>query len=334
MRFPSASSLLRPCAYAGVRAGSRALSGDAKALAAARAAYAERLQVLGDDYDGEAAFDIERLKLGRRHGCYNQKTVSMRRNHACNAIQTGAAHDPAELPSHALPEVALCGCSNSGKSSLLNAMCGIKPAHGAASVSAKAGWTRSLQLYQLSEASSEPLMGVVDCPGYGAADATATARQRWARAVRRYLRERQELVCAFVLIESSLGVTAEDEAFMSTLDAVGRPFHVVMTKADLLSPLQLAQSHALVSRQVATHGSYSGSDVPMCSALNATGVPELWHRLRAGVMHHAAAASEAPSSHDDATTTTTGARQDRGVPSSGGTRQRRRVRRLRADTST
>lgn len=73
--------------------------------------------------------------------------------------------------------------------------------------------------------------------------------------------ERDECTCVFVLIDASLGVTEDDERFMSLVDTTEREFHCVMTKADLLSPLQLAQSSVLVTEAASKHPSYAGGAV-------------------------------------------------------------------------
>ena len=87
-----------------------------------------------------------------------------------------------------------------------------------------------------------------------------------------------------MLIESGLGLTASDHEFLQQLERLGRPFHAVLTKADLLAPLQLAQSCTLVRAELERrYSNYGGGDVPMCSAKNGTGVTELWARLAGGV---------------------------------------------------
>lgn len=62
----------------------------------------------------------------------------------------------------------------------------------------------------------------------------------------------------FLIIDSSLGVTEDDEEFMSLIDTTDRKFHCLMSKADLLSPLQLAQSNFLISEAASNHPSYAG----------------------------------------------------------------------------
>ena len=101
------------------------------------------MEALGDDYDSEAAKDAERLKLGRRKGSTNKKNVESRRKYACSVTQAGVASEYDNLPSVTYPEIALCGRSNCGKSSLLNALCGMAPDNGVASVSSRPGWTSS-----------------------------------------------------------------------------------------------------------------------------------------------------------------------------------------------
>lgn len=101
-----------------------------------------------------------------------------------------------------------------------------------------------------------------------------------------YLRRRDQLTCVFVLLDLSRGVLPEDRRFMTSLDARGRPFHVVLTKADCLTPLQLAQSHTLISRDLEAAGytQMAKGDLPMTSAKHHQGITELWGRLAMGVV--------------------------------------------------
>jgi GTP1/Obg family GTP-binding protein len=134
----------------------------------AREAYAERLTGVGDDYDADVADVIKQMGLGRIKGCHIQHAVARRRHVSGNAVQLAITHDVAKLPSLGLPEVAICGASNAGKSSLLNALLGVKPTEGMASVNGRPGWTKSLHLFLIHLGDpDDPLMSLVDCPGYG-----------------------------------------------------------------------------------------------------------------------------------------------------------------------
>ena len=130
------------------------------------------MEALGDDYDSEAAKDAERLKLGRRKGSTNKKNVESRRKYACSVTQAGVASEYDNLPSVTYPEIALCGRSNCGKSSLLNALCGMAPDNGVASVSSRPGWTQNFQLFTCTlRDDPDPFMSLLDIPGYGPAHA-------------------------------------------------------------------------------------------------------------------------------------------------------------------
>lgn len=257
----------------------------------------ERLSMSDLDVDPEVYEDIERLKLGRRRKHYNLKASTMRRRQACRSTHLTMMHDehasPPQLP-HELPEVVLAGRANVGKSSLMNALCGVVPKDGAASISPKPGWTKSIGFYELVEwTSEEPMMILVDLPGYGPTVSAGAAhggmrqgRANWSRLTKRYLTGRDELVAAFVLVESALGLQADDHAFMERLERLEVPFSVIMTKADQLEPEQLARSNMLVRQELRErHRSYANEAhfVPMCSAKNCTGILELWERLKIGV---------------------------------------------------
>ena len=244
------------------------------------------MAALGDDYNSEAAQDVERLKLGRRKGSAKVKSVESRRNYVCAVEQAGVASEYHSLPSVTYPEIALCGRSNCGKSSLLNALCGMAPDKGVASVSSRPGWTQNFQLFTCTLSDDpDPFMSLLDIPGYGPAHAPQAQRTAWAKAMQGYLKGRDQLTCVFVLIDLSRGVLPEDRRFMASLDARGRPFHVVLTKADCLTPLQLAQSYTLISRELDAAGytQMAKGDLPMTSSQHHQGITELWARLAMGV---------------------------------------------------
>jgi GTP-binding protein len=259
---------------------------------AVRAQHHRALSELGDEgVDAEVLADIERLQLGRRRGGSTKRAAERIRTHACGyslaAMVLGHDDPLPQLPSD-LPEVAVVGRSNAGKSALINALCGADAQRGSASVSPRAGHTASLNFFELREGplAVDALMTLVDLPGYGPSVGRSKAmRLQWARATKRYLHGRQQLACAFVLVDASLGLTDDDEAFLDTLDALSVRYHAVLTKADLLRPRELAQSYELVRRRVSRRAGFAGGDLPMTSARNAAGVEELWERMRLGVVH-------------------------------------------------
>ena len=194
------------------------MAGTASVSQAEVEVWAARIAALPPELiEQETLEDIGRLRLGRQKGVYNPKSSSLRRAYDCSASLVGGVlshRDPLpDLDHHVdprgdpVPEVALAGRSNAGKSSLLNAMTGLKPGPGSASVSARPGWTRSVQLFEMAEADSgEAVLLLADLPGYGPLPNTPPKeRTAWARLTRHYLKRARRLRSVFVLIESSLG---------------------------------------------------------------------------------------------------------------------------------
>ena len=276
----------------GLPRGSGALAMDDDIRAAYQAQIDSRGEELLHAIDPSILEDIERLRLGRRKKSHVPNMVSTLRTHACSASLVGALFKPDDdfpvSPYPELPEVVLVGRSNSGKSALLNALTGTKPQDGPASVSSRPGWTTYMQIFEIYDAkpNAPPIMALVDIPGYGPAPHSSGKQQlRWSRTIRSYLKTREQLACAFVLIDASLGVTRDDERFLDMLDHVGVEYHGVLTKADLLTPSDLAVAYALAEEKVASRPGYAGGDLPMVSAKHAAGVSELWERMRLGVEH-------------------------------------------------
>jgi len=73
---------------------------------------------------------------------------------------------------------------------------------------------------------------LVDLPGYGYAKTSKENRVKWGRMINFYLRERENLACVFVLIDSRHSAQAADLEFMEMLGSEGIPFVMVFTKAD------------------------------------------------------------------------------------------------------
>ena len=128
------------------------------------------------------------------------------------------------LPEPTVPEIAFCGRSNVGKSSLLNALTGRK---GLARASNTPGRTQEINFFTTTDG---PYL--VDLPGYGFANAPVAVVEKWQKLLKSYLSGRASLRRAFVLIDTRHGIKAVDEEIMTLLDKSAVTFQAVLTKAD------------------------------------------------------------------------------------------------------
>ncbi len=178
---------------------------------------------------------------------------------------THAAPSWDALPPPDLPEVALVGRSNVGKSSLLNAIVGRKAL---ARTSGNPGKTRAFNFYRLSDA-----LFLVDLPGYGYAKVSQTERDRWARLIERYVTEREALRLVLHLLDSRHDPTALDRAVMAAMMQTPVPYVAVLTKADKLSGNERAKVIRRASEALVAAG--RGAPVVLTSAQTGRGLDEL-----------------------------------------------------------
>lgn len=137
------------------------------------------------------------------------------------------------LPEPTVPEIAFCGRSNVGKSSLLNALTGRRAI---ARASVTPGRTQELNFFEVG---SPTAFRLVDMPGYGFARAPVKVVERWKALVRTYLRGRQVLARVLVLVDARHGLKDVDREMMAMLDAAAVSYRVVLTKADKLKASEL-----------------------------------------------------------------------------------------------
>ena len=160
------------------------------------------------------------------------------------------------LPDPDVPEVALCGRSNVGKSSLLNAITGRKAI---ARTSVTPGRTQELNFFDVggSEEGGLPLFRLVDMPGYGFAKAPVKTVETWRRLVRDFLRGRQVLKRTLLLVDARHGIKPVDAEMMAMLDEAAVGYRVVLTKADKVKASELekviARTEAEARKHVAAH---------------------------------------------------------------------------------
>lgn len=172
------------------------------------------------------------------------------------------------MPEPAAPEIAFCGRSNVGKSSLLNALTGRKAI---ARASVTPGRTQELNFFDVGD----PLkLRLVDMPGYGFAKAPVKVVERWKALVRDYLRGRQVLKRTLVLIDARHGPKEVDREMMTMLDQAAAAYRVVLTKADKLKASELAQIVAATQAEARKHPA-AFPEVHVTSAEKGMGVAEL-----------------------------------------------------------
>ena len=130
-------------------------------------------------------------------------------------------------PAHALPEIAVAGKSNVGKSSLINSLCRRKAL---AKTSATPGKTRLINLFLLNGG-----FYLVDLPGYGFAKVDKQEKVRWGEMMEHYFRKTGQLRLTLHLVDIRHDPTQDDVQMNAFLRGSGLPFLVVATKADKLS---------------------------------------------------------------------------------------------------
>jgi GTP-binding protein len=182
----------------------------------------------------------------------------------------GSFPDPLVKLEPGLPEVALIGRSNVGKSSLFNALVG-RP--GLARVSATPGKTTLLNVFRL------PDFYLVDLPGYGFARAAKTARAGFRRLVTRYLEERPTLAGVVWLLDLRHQPSKDDLEIQQLLIASERPVLAALTKSDKLT----RSAGRTRARELAAALGLQESQVQLVSSKSRAGIAELGESILATV---------------------------------------------------
>ena len=172
------------------------------------------------------------------------------------------------LPDPDVEEIAFAGRSNVGKSSLINKLTNRRDL---ARTSNTPGRTQELNFFDVGQ----PLrFRLVDMPGYGFAKAPKEVVRKWRYLVNDYLRGRQALKRAMVLIDSRHGIKDVDLDVMKMLDEAAVSYHLVLTKADKIKASDLRDVQARTAEEGRKHPA-AHPDIITTSSETGLGIDQL-----------------------------------------------------------
>ena len=176
-----------------------------------------------------------------------------------------------QFPDETLPEIALAGRSNVGKSSLLNMLTGRKSL---ANISSKPGKTRTINFYNVDDAFRS-----VDLPGYGFARAPRSEMEKWAKLIETYIEKRENLIAVTSLIDIRHDPTDLDRQLCRYLKEMNLLKTVVLTKADKIPKSQVNKKLGIVKKILSNEYDINGVRFIPVSALKRQGKEELMNEL-------------------------------------------------------
>ncbi len=176
-----------------------------------------------------------------------------------------------QFPTDPIPQVALSGRSNVGKSSLINTLLGRKSL---ARVSSTPGKTITVNFYEVDKK-----LFLVDLPGYGFAARNPIDRDKWSKLTDGYFTKNKnaDLIRGVVqLIDCRAGITKDDATMLDWLNSTGMPYIIAITKIDKLNKTERKQQLEKI-----TTDTLISPDTPIIpfSSLKGEGKAELWRAI-------------------------------------------------------
>lgn len=148
----------------------------------------------------------------------------------------------AKCPTERIPEYAFIGRSNVGKSSLINMLTNNK---NLAKTSSRPGKTQLINHFKINSN-----WFLVDLPGYGYAKVSKKTKEVFQKFITEYFEKREQLVCAFVLIDVRLEAQKIDLEFINYLGEIEVPFGIIFTKADKIGRSKIDANVAAYKKQL------------------------------------------------------------------------------------
>lgn len=173
-----------------------------------------------------------------------------------------------EYPDSKLPEIALAGRSNVGKSSFINKLLNRK---NLARVGKTQGKTRLVNFFSVNNE-----FVLVDLPGYGYANVSKEMKASWGNMIEDYLNKREQLVSVVLILDIRHNPTEDDMLMLDYIEANGfKPF-IILNKADKLAKTKI-EPRADEFREM-----LGIEDVYAFSAFNGYGRDEVLNKIFSG----------------------------------------------------
>ncbi|HCH92635.1 MAG TPA: YihA family ribosome biogenesis GTP-binding protein [Clostridiales bacterium] len=176
--------------------------------------------------------------------------------------------DASKLPDYGVPEIAIAGKSNVGKSSFINFMVNQNKL---AKTSQEPGRTRLLNYFEINNGEYY----FVDLPGYGYAKVNKQEKQKWGGLIENYLRTSNRLINVFVLVDMRHEPTDDDKMLINYLYSYNIPFTIIATKADKLSRAQQQKCLSVIATALCV----GTKDILVTSASAKTGKENVLSRI-------------------------------------------------------
>lgn len=180
-----------------------------------------------------------------------------------------------QYPAEGLPEIALVGRSNVGKSSATNALLNRR---NFARTSQTPGKTRTINFYKINNE-----FYFVDLPGYGYAKVSKSEKDKWGVIMERYLQDRQELCAIFLLVDIRHEPTNDDVMMYEWIKHFGYECVVIATKADKISRGQYQKHISIIRKKLQLE---KDEKVIPLSSSKKTGVEDVWNEIIAQYEEH------------------------------------------------
>lgn len=185
-----------------------------------------------------------------------------------NTEITMSAVNKSQYPTDGIPEIALVGRSNVGKSSTVNTLLNRR---NFARTSQTPGKTRTINFYLINKE-----FFFVDLPGYGYAKIAKSEKEKWGVIMERYLQERDELCAIFLLVDIRHEPTNDDVMMYEWIKHFGYNCVVIATKADKISRGQYQKHMNIIRKKLQMD---PNEKILPISSLKKTGVEEIWNEI-------------------------------------------------------